>query len=200
MRTRKTSSDRKAEIVEATLLLVAELGPERVTTQAVANKVGISQPGVFRHFPAKSDLWEAVAAWVVDTAQFRWEEALRQQDDPLQAIHALIKAQLEFIQETPAVPSLIFSRELHGESRQLRTAFHDMARRLHDLLAKLVGKAQDQGIWPKQFSAEDMADLLLSMIPGMAIRWSLSGQSFSLVEEGQRLLSILLGCLPLATT
>lgn len=200
MRTRKTSSDRKTEIVEATLLLVAELGPERVTTQAVANKVGISQPGVFRHFPAKSDLWEAVAAWVVDTAQYRWEEALGPQDDPLQGIHAVIKAQMEFIQETPAVVSLIFSRELHNENQQLRLSFHGMARRFHDLLTKLVRQAQSQGILPDQLAAEDMASLLLTVPPGLAIRWSLGGRSFNLVEEGQRLLSILLGCLPRATT
>ncbi|MFH1035208.1 MAG: TetR/AcrR family transcriptional regulator [Pseudomonadota bacterium] len=199
MRERKTSSDRKAEIVEATLLLVAELGPERVTTQAVANRVGISQPGVFRHFPAKSDLWEAVADWVVEAATRRWEAALEPPGDALQDLQAVIKAQMEFIQETPAVPGLIFSQELHNENRQLRMAFDGLARRFHDLLTKLVGQAQDQGILPGRFAAEDLASLLLTLTPGLAIRWSLGGHSFHLAEKGQQLLSILLSCLSQAT-
>ncbi len=195
MRTRKTGADRKAEIVEATLALVGELGLDCVSTQAVARRVGITQPGVFRHFPTKRELWLAVADWVVAEAERRWAAARKPKEGPLANIGAVILAQMRFIQDTPAVSSLIFSRELHSQNEELRLAFHGMASRFHDLLSRLTGQAQAAGELPKDFRPADIANLLLTLTPGLATRWSLSGRAFNLVREGERLSNILLSCL-----
>jgi AcrR family transcriptional regulator len=199
MRTRKTSTDRKAEIVAATLVLVAERGSDRVTTQAVAERVGITQPGVFRHFPAKRDIWSAVADWVVAEAERRWAAATKPKDSPLAKVRAIIKAQMKFIQDTPAVPSLIFSRELHTENEELRQAFHGMAIKFHALLTGMARQSQANGELSRDLSPEDIASLLLTLTPGLAMRWSVSGRAFNLVREGERLLNILLDCLPRAS-
>ena len=51
MAVRKPAPERKAEILEATLRLADELGPDRLSTEAIARAVGLTQPGIFRHFP-----------------------------------------------------------------------------------------------------------------------------------------------------
>ena len=62
MPNRKTAEDRKAELVEVTLRLADKVGPDRLSTEAIAAAVGVTQAAIFRHFPKKQDLWEAVAA------------------------------------------------------------------------------------------------------------------------------------------
>lgn len=198
MRVRKSSTDRKSEIVEATLALVAEHGPERVTTQAVASLVGITQAGVFRHFPTKRDLWLAVADWVVAESQKRWGKACQPKATPLANIKAVIVAQMKFIQDTPAVPSLIFSRELHTQNEELRCAFYAMATKFHDLLTNLARQSQAMGELADIIRPEDIASLLLTFTPGLATRWSLGGRAFNLAREGHRLIKIMLDCLPKA--
>lgn len=192
---RKKSTDRKAEIVAAMLVLVTELGPDRVTTQAVANRVGITQAGVFRHFPTKRDLWHAVADWVVAEAQRRWTAAYTNNDCPLNSIKRVIGAQLKFIHDTPAVHSLIFSRELHIQNEELRQAFYCMATKFQDLLIDLVRQSQVNGVLPNEPPPKMIASLLLTFSPGLATQWSLSGRAFNLVLEGERLLAIMLDCL-----
>jgi len=192
---RKNSADRKAEIVAATLVLVAEMGPECVTTQAVASRVGITQAGVFRHYPAKRDLWLAVADWVVAEAQRNWAEACKPEGHPVAGIKRVMKAHLQFIQDTPAIHSLIFSRELHTKNEELRQAFHSMATNFHALLTDLARQAQAAGYLPGNVSPQEIARLLLVLPSGLATQWSLSGRSFNLAGEGERLLEILLDCL-----
>ena len=51
---RKTSDLRKAEIVATILGLADRIGPDRVTTGAVAIEVGVTQAAIFRHFPTKA--------------------------------------------------------------------------------------------------------------------------------------------------
>lgn len=66
VRTRKPAAERKKEIVETAIRLAAECGPDRLTTESLAKEIGISQPAIFRHFPTKSDIWEAVGQRICD--------------------------------------------------------------------------------------------------------------------------------------
>jgi len=53
---RKSAELRKAEIVATVLDLADRIGPDRVTTGAVASQIGVTQAALFRHFPTKAAL------------------------------------------------------------------------------------------------------------------------------------------------
>ncbi len=116
---RKTSDLRKAEIVATILALADQIGPDRVTTGAVANEVGVTQAALFRHFPTKAAMWSAVADQVAETLTHAWNAAVALSELPVDRIRALIRAQLDQIAATPAMPMLLFSRELNVENAAL---------------------------------------------------------------------------------
>ena len=124
---RKTSDLRKAEIVATILALADQIGPDRVTTGAVANEVGVTQAALFRHFPTKAAMWSAVADQVAETLTHAWNAAVALSELPVDRIRALIRAQLDQIAATPAMPMLLFSRELNVENAPLREAFRILA-------------------------------------------------------------------------
>ena len=57
---RKSTQERKSEIVDAALNLSADAGPGQITTEALAKRVGVSHGAIFRHFPTKAAIWNAV--------------------------------------------------------------------------------------------------------------------------------------------
>jgi AcrR family transcriptional regulator len=120
---RKSAEDRKAEILATALRLADELGPDRLTTNAVAEAVGLTQPGIFRHFPSKQALWQAVAADISGRLKSAWDEALAASATPEDRIAALVQAQLRLIEAHPAIPAILFSRELRVENGALRQTF-----------------------------------------------------------------------------
>lgn len=190
MRVRKTAEARKAEIIDATLRLADKLGPERLTIEAVANAVGLTQPGIFRHFPKKQDLWEAVAARVGKMMEARWAKAQSPDAASVDQIRALIAAQFRLIQSTPAIPAILFSRELHTKNEGLRTAFFGLLSRFHRMIADLVARACERGELHGDLDSDDAAFLIVGLVQGLAVRWSISGRSFDLTEEGCRLLKV----------
>lgn len=198
MGVRKTAETRKSEIVEAALRLAAELGPERLTTHAIADAVGITQPAIFRHFPSKDDLWEAVAARVGETMEARWTEAEAGVAVPTQRVHALVNAQLRLIDSTPAIPAILFSRELHARNERLRSAFFRLLRRFHTAIADHAAKAIAAGELRGELDPDDVAILVVALVQGLAVRWSVSGRNFDLVAEGGRLLDVQLSGLAAA--
>ncbi|GGK51099.1 TetR/AcrR family transcriptional regulator [Salinarimonas ramus] len=187
MRTRKSAEDRKAEIVEAALLIADRLGPERLTIDSVAEEIGLTQPGVFRHFPKKQNLWEAVATRIGTMMEARWKAAHGSGDTPIDEIQALVEAQLRLIQGTPAIPAILFSRELHARNEGLRTIFHGLLTRFHRMIAEHASRARETGLMRPDVDPQDAAFLVIALLQGLVVRWSISGRSFDLAEEGARL-------------
>lgn len=198
MRIRKPAEIRKAEIIDATLRLADKLGPDRLTTETIANAVGLTQPGVFRHFPKKQDLWEAVAVRVGSMMETHWKKAQNGDAPATNRIRALIGAQLRLIQSTPAIPAILFSRELHIKNKGLRTAFFGLMSRFHQLIAGLVAQASAAGELRDDLDPDDAAYLIIGLVQGLAMRWSISGRNFALTEEGTRLLELQLSGLVLS--
>lgn len=192
MRIRKPAEQRKAEIVAATLKLAFEMGPEGITTERIARKVGISQPAVFRHFPRKEDIWTAVVDWIGERLAQRWGKVLGSDADPLDQLHATLRTQLELIQRTPAIPAILFSRELHVSNRTLRSAVKTLMERFHGLLCEILDSGIRAGQLRADLDTSDAAFVTIALVQGLAVRWSLSERHFDLVEEGERLLAVVL--------
>lgn len=191
MRVRKSADERKAEVVTAALKLADEIGPDRVTTETLAGAVGLTQPGIFRHFPKKQDIWESVADYIGGQMQKRWASTERRRGDaPEERLRRLVLGQLRLIQTFPAIPSLLFSRELLVENVRLRNAFAKLLRQFHQRLAKSVVAAQGTGYFRPDLDPDDVAYLLIGLVQGLAVRWSVNERRFSLVKEGERLLEL----------
>ena len=187
---RKSAELRKAEIVATVLDLADRIGPDRVTTGAAASAVGVSQAALFRHFPTKAAMWLAVADHVAGELAMEWERALAGTDGPIDRIKALMAAQLGQIAATPALPMLLFSRELNVGNEDLRAAFRGLLMRFQALIVAELARGQDAGRLRREVAPEDAAVLLTSLVQGMAIRWSLGARNFSLIGEGMRLLDV----------
>lgn len=187
---RKSAELRKAEIVAAVLDLADRIGPDRVTTGATAAAVGVSQAALFRHFPTKAEMWLAVADHVAGELAIAWQRAMTGTDGPIDRVTALVGAQLGQIVSTPALPMLLFSRELNVGNEDLRAAFRGLLMKFQGLIVTELARGQAAGSLRREVAPEDAAVLLTSLVQGMAIRWSLGARNFSLIGEGKRVLEI----------
>jgi AcrR family transcriptional regulator len=56
----------RAVTVEAVLSQSAEQNPSEITTTAIATRMGVTQGSLFRHFPTKVVILQAVMEWVAE--------------------------------------------------------------------------------------------------------------------------------------
>ena len=192
MRVRKSAEERKSEIVETTLRLADKVGPDRLSTEAIAKAIHLTQAAIFRHFPTKQDLWEAVAARIGEKFQQLWLGVGSSKAPAPEKLQALITSQLKLIQATPAIPAILLSRELHAENELLRKLFYSMMERFHGLITGLIEEGERTGHFRIDLDQRDAAFLVIGVVQGLILRWSLSGRKFDLADEGARLLGVLL--------
>lgn len=106
---RLNTEDRRRQIAEAALKVVAEQGLGRFTTAAIAREVGISEGALFRHFASKEE--------IVLAAMDRVDELLfaglpPSEADPLERLRALIRHRARVVSEHPFIGRVLFSDDL----------------------------------------------------------------------------------------
>lgn len=192
MKTRKPAAERQAEIVEATVEIVGASGVDRLNLDTVAERVGISQPAIFRHFPTKKSLWLAVAGWIGDRLSSAWAQAEEGDAPAVERLRRTVRAQLKLVQATPAIPSILFSRTLQSENEPLRRAFEKLIGTFHQHLTRQISAAQAGGHIKPELDPTKLATLIMSLVQGTILRWTVMNRRFDLLSEGMELFDLLL--------
>jgi AcrR family transcriptional regulator len=109
MTARQPTGERRRQIADAALRVIAEQGLGRFTTQAIAAQLGITDGTLFRHFVSKED--------IVLAALDRVEEQLfagfpPEDPDPLARLERFFRFRVSLAGANPVIARLGFSEEL----------------------------------------------------------------------------------------
>ena len=179
----KPQEERKKEIVQATMDLTAEVGIKKVTTQAIADKVGIAQPTVFRHFKTREAIFAAVISWISENLFKAISMGMNTNAPADQKLHTLLQRQLCFISKHRAIPKVLFSDLLHLESPKLKAALQEVMSSYMKRVIQLLNEGIEQGLFREELDADETARYITAMIQGLVLRWSIYEFSFSLEHE-----------------
>ncbi len=137
------ADERRAATVAAVVALAAEQNPSDITTTAIAQRMGLTQGALFRHFPSKDAILQAVMSWVAQRLLARVDAAIRRETAPLAALEAAFMAHVDFVCAHPGVPRMLFGElQRPGDTlpkRMVQTLVESYGERLRRLLA--AGKA-----------------------------------------------------------
>ncbi len=169
------------------MALAAEVGVKKVTTQAIADRVGIAQPTVFRHFKNRDEIFIAAIDWVA-VRLFAALESLFSADLPAdERLRMVLERQLAFISSHKGVPRLLFSDRLHSESPRLKAVVRRVMDRYTGRIAALLEEGKSSGRIHADLDTEQTARYIAALVQGLVMRWSVYDFEFSLSDEALRL-------------
>ena len=191
----KPHEERKAEIIRSTLELAAEQGVRKVTTQAIADRVGIAQPTVFRHFKSRDAIFAAAIDWLAGELFRTIEGHLGDDAPPDERLRRLLEAQLAFVGRHKGLPRLLFSDRLHLESPGLKETVQRVMERYTQRVAGLIREGIEAGCFRRDLEPEDAARYVAALVQGLVMRWSVFDFGFRLEDEAGKLWRFLEGAL-----
>jgi len=145
---RLPASDRRRQLVETALDFFSRKGFGGTTTKEIAAAAGVTEAIIFRHFPTKSDLYNAVLDHHHDSGRIseciaQWQSCMDRNDD-----EGLVRAIIERIIES-------YRRDLRGHRVLLFAALegHEVALEhnrqisfpIFELLCQYVARRQSEG-------------------------------------------------------
>jgi AcrR family transcriptional regulator len=169
------ADERRAATVEAVVDLAAEQNPSNITTAAIAQRMGLTQGALFRHFPSKDAILGAVMSWVAERLLARVDEAAEGATSPVAALEAVFMTHIEFVSEHPGVPRMLFGElQRPGETlpkRMAQTLIRHYGERLRRLLE--AGKARSE--LHADLDPDAAATLFIGTIQGLVMQSLLAG-------------------------
>jgi TetR/AcrR family transcriptional regulator len=191
-RHRLTTDQRQREIVGAVLALARERGPEAITTQAIADRMGVTQGAVFRHFPDKQAIWLAVFAWVRESLGAVLATAIDEADSPLARIERAFLAHVAFIAANPGVPRVMFHEMQYPGDSPVRAEVRAMVTSYRQRLTLLFRQAKAAGELPRDLDATLAPVSFIGAVQALVIEASLAGDEAGMVKRARKLFPLLL--------
>jgi AcrR family transcriptional regulator len=164
--TRKTAEDRRREIADAALRVIAEHGLGKFTSLAIAREVGLTDAALFRHFPSKDA--------IVDAAIDRTEEILfegfpPQAADPVERLGAFFRHRVGVIRANPGVSRLVATDELakagSAQAAERVTAFR---RRSAGFVRACLAEAETKDMLAPGLFVEECSVIVLGSLLALA--------------------------------
>ncbi len=170
------ADERRSATVAAVVALAAEQNPGEITTGAIAERMNLTQGALFRHFPTKDAIWQAVMEWVAERLLAWIDRAAQVNPSPLAALEAMFMAHIDFVAKHPGVPRMLFGELQRSDDtpakRVVRTLLTQYGLRLHALMEQ--GKAQGELAAAVDPSAA--ATLFIGSIQGLVMQSLLAGK------------------------
>jgi len=171
------ANERRAVTVEAVIALAAEQNPGEITTAAIARHMGLTQGALFRHFPSKDAILQAVMEWVAERLLARVDKAAQAAVSPLAALEAIFMTHIDFIAQHPGVPRMLFGELQRAADTSAKMMARTMLDRYGKRLSALIEQGKAQGELAAEVNTAAAATLFIGAIQGLVMQSLLAGNT-----------------------
>lgn len=169
------AEERRLVTVEALIELAAEQNPNDITTAAIAHRMGLTQGALFRHFPNKASILQAVLEWVTERLLSKLEKATLGVPSPIAALEAMFLAHAEFVADHPGVPRILFGELQRAEKTASKHLVQTLIKQYGKRLHQLIEEGKNNGELDAQLDTEAATLLFIGTIQGLVMQSLLAG-------------------------
>jgi AcrR family transcriptional regulator len=184
---KKDTKTRQAEIVDMAIAVIGEMGASGLTTARLTERLGMSESNLYRHFNGKEAILSAVideiGVLLMDNAALIAGEKIPAEEK----LMLIMASHLSEVERRSGLPRLVFSEDIHIKYPALRDKLVTHISGYISTIESVVNEGREDGTFNPEISPKETARSYLGTMQFAAMRWSLSGFSFSLKEEGRRL-------------
>lgn len=161
---------RREHTVEAVIELCGREEPATLTTGRIAERMGVTQGALFRHFPSKEAIWEAAVAWITEQVMARVAAAAEGIEDPLVALEAMFLTHVAFIAEHPGVPRLLMGQLQHPRPTAASRLVRGLMARYRQRLLGLLEEARHQNQLRPGLDLDAAATQFIGCVQGLVLQ------------------------------
>lgn len=187
---RLLADERRSVTVEAVIELAATRNPGEITTAAIAKHMHVTQGALFRHFPTKDAIWQAVMDWVAERLMARMEAAARQHESPAEALQAMFMSHVEFVSDHPGVPRMLFGELQRAEATPAKRMAQTLIQRYGERVRALIDSGKANGEVYATVDSEAAATLFIGTVQGLVMQSLLAGDLARIRRDAPRVFEI----------
>lgn len=175
---RPKPGERAVQILQALVTMLEDpegMNEGRVTTAALAKKVGVSEAALYRHFASKAKMFEGLIEFIESTLLGLTAQIARREGSKLANVQTLVQVLLEFAVRNKGMTRVLVGDALMTENPRLQTRMNDLLANIEASIKQGLREAGMAGELPAQDDVGARANAIASYVLGKWLRYSKSG-------------------------
>ncbi len=157
---------RRDQILQALATMLEECPGERITTARLADRVGVSEAALYRHFPSKAKMFEGLIEFIENTLFSRISRILGDHTNSRDSCGKIVLLLLTFTEKNPGITRILTGDALTGETERLRSRVAQLFDRLETQLRQIMRETEIREGSPLKTTVNIGANLILSVAEG----------------------------------
>ena len=172
---RKKTGERKQEILQALAMMLEEPEGMKITTAALAAKVGISEAALYRHFASKAQMCEGLIEFIESGVFGVINRICDNEERGLVQVQNIVRLLLGFAEKNPGMTRVMMGDALINENPRLQKRMNQFFDRVELTLRQAMRLAATQETHLDEASAVMRSNLLMNCLLGRMARFVKGG-------------------------
>ena len=161
---RARSGERRQEILETLAQLLQTRRGEPITTAVLAQAVGVSEAALYRHFPSKAKMFEALIEFTEEAIFSRITRIIEEEPDVLARLRQIAQLLLGFAEKNPGIAAILHGSALVGETERLRKRVGQIFERIETQLRQIL--REDSLKSARRIAVNDTVGVVVAYVEG----------------------------------
>jgi len=157
---------RKEQILQSLATILEQSPGGRITTAGLAKHVGVSEAALYRHFPSKAKMFEALIEFIETTIFSRISQIMNEEMEADKRCEKILGLILTFCERNPGITRILTGDPLAGETERLRQRVTQLFDRIEAQLRQIIREMPIRGQQKTSTDPVVAANLLLSLAEG----------------------------------
>ena len=184
--------ERRLQILQTLAAMLQEPKPEKITTAALAARVGVSEAALYRHFASKAQMYEGLIEFIEQTLFGLIARITADTPSPAAQVEAILGMLLNFAEKNPGMTRVLIGDALVNENERLQKRINQLHDRIEAQLRQCLRFCGDR----QAELSVPLANLLQCVVVGRWHQFAKSGFTRAPGGDIQLLLSRLLAAQP----
>jgi len=160
---RQSTEIRQEQIKQAVLDIIYTDGLKNLSTRMLAQRIGLSEGAIFRHFPTKQHIIHSI----INDVQKDFIGSLRniatQSTSPEKRLESILCFTVKYLTDNKGITLLLFSEASHNNDEELKLALMQIFNTQKKMVSKVVLDGIAEGIWDENIPVENVAMLYMGI-------------------------------------
>lgn len=184
---RQKTEIRQEQIKKAVLDIIFKDGLEQLSTRNLANRVGITEGAIFRHFKSKRDIILGILQDVKHNLISELRQIALSAEKTDKRLFSFLCRHVKYLIENKGITILLFSEAAHMNDKELKKTLHDILSEQKYLINKIIKDGMLEGLWDKKLDTEDVATIYMGIPITLNIELILNPDKFNMSNFCKRM-------------
>ena len=177
---------RRQQLLEALARELETRPGARITTARLAQVVGVSEAALYRHFPSKAKMFEALIEFSEESVFGLANRILNEESETTRRCERILTMLLTFSDRNPGITRVLLGEALVGEHERLRARVAQFFNRFETQLKQILREGEQVTGLASRTNVAAIANLLMAVVEGRMTQFSRSDFEHSPMESWEQ--------------